>query len=401
MWISLLPDSGKPGDTIQVEGYLPGGPTQKSAQSEQGMDRVTVCWQGCLTGIIEEDQAIEWSASQAGHFSTQFRVPEQPWLSNTGPEPLQPGDYMVGLQCLGEQAGCALQQAQASATFHLEGPTPKTCQAGQSCANLTFTPDQAPPGTQIQVQGWAPLVSIIGNEEALGYDLVLIPTSSSEAPVTLGQIQQAMDGTITGTFVVPQQEPGLGTLAPGTYQLALSAIRPQASPNNQPPLLAERPFEITGALSWSQLGLGQPVWVEPSANLVGKSLTVEPTKVGALAYCSPGSIQVSQDGGHSWSEISTTPVAAAAAADGYMLMAQSSPDQPACDSVTLDLARPDSYFAIFQTANQQYGAPPVYFMGYVTTDGGKTWKPVPAPQGSTLEMFGGFWSDGNGIVQAT
>jgi hypothetical protein len=400
IWIALMPDGGKPGDAIQIEGYLPGGPTQQSAKSDQSIEHVTICWQGCLTGLTEEDQAVEWSANQAGHFSTQFTVPDQPWLSNRGPEPLQPGDYTVGVQCLGGQGGCALAQAQASATFHLEGPTPKTCQTGEPCAKLTFTPDQAPPGSEIQVQGWAPLVGIIGNEEAFGYDLVLVPASSNEAPVTLGQIQQAMDGTIMGSFVVPQQEPSLGSLAPGTYQLALSAIRPQAYPNNRPPLVAETSFQITGALTWSQLDLGQPVWVEPSANLVGKSLTVNPSKAGVLAYCSSGSVQVSQDGGESWSMISTTPVAAAAEADGYTLMAQNSPDQPTCDSVTLDMVHPNSYFAVFRTASQQYGAPPLFFMGYVTTDGGKTWNTAPAPEGSTLETFGGFWSDGVGIVQA-
>jgi photosystem II stability/assembly factor-like uncharacterized protein len=400
IWITLTPDRGKPGDTIQIQGYLPGGPTQQSAQNDQSMNQVTVCWQGCLTGLTEEGQPVEWSGSEPGHFSTQFRVPDQPWLGNKGPEALQPGDYTVGVQCLAGQAGCALERAQASAMFHMEGPTPKTCQSGQPCAKLTFTPDQGPPGTEVQVQGWAPLVAIIGNEEALGYNLVLVPTSAAEAPVNLGQIQQAMDGTITGSFVVPQQEPSLGTLAPGSYQLALSAIRPQASPNNRPPLVGETSFEITAALTWSQLELGQPVRIEPSANLVEKSLTVEPSKAGVLAYCGQGEIQVTQDGGRTWSKFSTSAVATVAEAAGYPLMAQNTAGQPACDSVILDPAHPDSYFAIFQAANKQYGAPPVFFMGYVSTDGGQTWKMVPAPQGSTQEMFGGFWSNGSGIVQA-
>jgi photosystem II stability/assembly factor-like uncharacterized protein len=400
IWITLAPDSGKPGDTIQIKGYLPGGPTQQSAQKDQSMSQVTVCWKGCLTGLTEEGQAIEWSDSEAGHFTTQFWVPSQPWLSSKGPEPLQPGDYSVGVQCLGGQAGCALEQAQASTTFHLEGPTPKTCQTGQPCAHLTFTPDQAPPGTDIQVHGWAPLVATIGNEEALGYNLVLVQASTNEAPVNLGQTKQGMDGTITGSFVVPQQGPSLGTLTPGSYQLALSAIRPQAYPNNRPPLVAETSFEITAPPTWSQLDLGQPVWVEPSANLVGKSLTVVPSKAGVLAYCGPGEIGETQDGGRTWSKIPTTQVAAVAEAGGYPLMAQNTGGQPACDSVTLDSAHPDSYFAVFQAANKQYGAPPVFFMGYFTTDGGQTWKMVPAPQESTQEMFGGFWSDGNGMVQA-
>ena len=33
-------------------------------------------------------------------------------------------------------------------------------------------------------------------------------------------------------------------------------------------------------------------------------------------------------------------------------------------------------------------------------DGGFTWSPIPTPLGSSAEAFGGFWSDGQGIVQA-
>jgi hypothetical protein len=39
-------------------------------------------------------------------------------------------------------------------------------------------------------------------------------------------------------------------------------------------------------------------------------------------------------------------------------------------------------------------------MGFVTTDNGDTWLPVPAPESSTIEDFGGFWNLGGEGIEA-
>jgi hypothetical protein len=399
-WIQLVPDKAAPGAMIKIEGYLPGGPTQAEAQKDQSLNQTTVCWQGCLNGLTEQAQPVTWSATDPGHFEASFIVPAIPWLSSKGPQALEPGDYTIGLQCLGpELQGCALKEAQASATFHLEGPVPQMCQAGQPCASLTFAPAEASPGTTVQVQGWAPLVGMI-NGQAFGYSLVLEPESANSMPMQVGQVQQSLDGKLSSSFEVPQQLPSQGVLQPGPYTVALQAIRPSATKGTQPPLVAATTFTITGSLSWNSLPVGQPLWIQPSANLTAADVTVDPGNPNRIAYCAPGEIKVSQDSGKTWSSISTAAVASAADSSGYPLMSQNQSNQATCLAVTLDTTHPDSYYAVFQTMDKQYGAPPVFFMGYFTHDAGKTWAQAPVPAKLTAENFGGFWSNGQGIVQA-
>jgi len=399
-WIQLVPDKASPGARIKIEGFLPGGPTQAEVQKDQSLEQVTVCWQGCLDGLTEQAQPVTWSATDPGHFETNFIVPAIPWLSSNGPQALKPGDYTIAIQCLGPQLqGCALKEAQASATFHLEGPVPQKCQEGQPCASLTFTPGEASPGTTVQVQGWAPLVGMI-NGQAFGYSLVLGTQSVRSNPFQVGQVQQSLDGKLTSSFEVPQQLASQGVLQPGPYTIALQAIRPSATKGNQPPLVAATSFTITSSLSWNSLPVGQPVWIQPSADLTTRNVSVDPGNPNRIAYCAPGEIKVSQDTGGNWSSISTTPIAGIADTAGYPLFSQNSTSQPDCLEVTLDAAHPDSYCAVFQTMNQQYGAPPVFFMGYVTHDAGKTWMLAPVPEKLTSEDFGGFWSNGQGLVQA-
>jgi hypothetical protein len=397
-WIQLVPDKGTPGTTIKIIGFLPGGPTQAAAQKDQSLEQTIVCWQGCLNGLTEQAQALTWSATEAGHFETSFIVPETPWLSSIGPQALKPGDYTIGIQCLGpELQGCALKEDQASATFHLEGPVPQKCQVGQPCAALTFTPSAASPGTTVQVQGWAPLVGMIAGQ-AFGYSLVLEPVTVNSTPIQLGQVQQSLDGSLTSSFKVPQQLPSQGLLQPGTYTIALQAIRVTATKGNQPPLVAATTFTVTASLSWNNLLVGQPLWIQPSADLTASDPTVDPGDPNRIAYCAPGEIKVSQDSGKNWNSISTTAVASAAEAAGYPLMSQNA--QATCMAVTLDATHPDSYYAVFQAMDKQYGAPPVFFMGYVTHDAGQTWSLAAVPAKLTAENFGGFWSDSRGTVQA-
>jgi photosystem II stability/assembly factor-like uncharacterized protein len=396
-WISLSPDSGAPGSTIEISGYLPGGPAQSDVKTGDPAATANVCWQGCLDGFVNVDIPINWSANQPGNFTLQYTVPSTPWLGTDGPHALQPGDYTIGLQCLGpENQGCAIQEGSVTATFNLSGPASSQCQTDQDCARLSFDPASAAPGVQVQVSGWAPLNQIIDGTP-FGYNLAVLPQGQGSQPVQIGQITQDMTGNIAGTFTVPQQLPGIGTLAPGQYGLALQALR---SGPNQPPLQAVTNFEIANASSWDVLKPGNPMWIQPSANLISPEVTADPANPQHLAYCAPGEVRLSQDGGKTWTTVSTDS-AVAAAGDSYSFFAQGGPaNQPTCISVTLDSAHPDSIFAVFQTANKSYGAPPVFFMGFVSKDSGKTWTMVPAPAENMAESFGGFWTDGNGTVQA-
>src|SRR3990170_2398742 len=94
-WIELTPASAPPGDVIQIQGYLPGGPTQIEDPPDPRFNLVNVCWNGCLEGFRLEEQPLEWSATDHGHFNVKLSALSIPWLGADGPIPLQEGDYTL------------------------------------------------------------------------------------------------------------------------------------------------------------------------------------------------------------------------------------------------------------------------------------------------------------------
>jgi hypothetical protein len=124
---------------------------------------------------------------------------------------------------------------------------------------------------------------------------------------------------------------------------------------------------------------------------------VDPGNSQRIAYCAPDQIRLSLDGGQTWEEaIPTDGVSTAAAESGYTIFDSVS----ACISVTLDPDYPGSFYTIFTTAQGQYGAPPLFYMGFFTVDNGSTWYLVPPPSSATLEDFGGFWNLDGETVEA-
>jgi photosystem II stability/assembly factor-like uncharacterized protein len=393
-WLSVNPASGGPGSQVTLEGYLPGGPVGGS-KGESGA-YANVCWDGCTNGLVYSGVPVTWSNDQPGHFSMQITLPVTAWLGAVGTRELSSGDYSIGVQCLGEIVkGCATQEAQISTSFHLDVTS---VASGPQSPYLTLTPGQAAPGTSVQVQGWAPLVQIIG--QPFGYNLAILPAGNSGQPVQVGQIQQKTDGTLNGSFQVPQFLPGTNqAITPGEYTVVLTAFRPAMQPG-QPLQIAPTTFTVTGAATWASLNPQAPLWIAPASSLMDAFVSIDAGDPNHLAYCAQDVIKISSDGGKNWSSISSAGVEAAAASIKYSTSAQGNQGAGTCLSVTLDNAHPQSYFATFQTVNPQYGAPPVYYMGFYTVDGGKTWKPVPSPSPQQVERFGGFWTDGKGLVQA-
>jgi len=251
-------------------------------------------------------------------------------------------------------------------------------------------------------------LQIIG--EPFGYDLALVLPGSTNSPTqanlfSFGQpISQEMDGSLTATFQVPQFS-GDGTpLAPGAYQVALEAGGLSATPDIQasgkgstPLLLAPTAFGVTSAPAWAALPQHTPLWIQASSSLLTPAITADAANPTRLAYCTPGVIRVSQDSGVSWVSVPTGLVEALLATGPYTF----GQSPAACTAVTLDGTHPESFYAVFTTMNRQYGAPPEFFMGFFTQDGGKTWQPVPTPpEGQAppmVERFGGFWTDGKSV----
>ncbi|HJW91598.1 MAG TPA: sialidase family protein [Anaerolineales bacterium] len=401
-WIQPVPETAGPGDQILVEGYLPGGPTAAEAQENGAALSGYICWQSCLTGLVIKDLPVAWSQSEPGRFSIPFSVPSIPWLGADGPHPLTPGDYTLGVQCLGlENFGCATHEAQATATLHLKGPVPERCQAEQPCLELALSRGSARPGEQVEVTGWAPLATF-------GYALVIVPEDSAVEPAQLAGLAQQPDGSLSGSFQVPQQVNGLGDLPPGDYHPALRTYTYTLDGQFQSLLLVETPFTIDSGLSWALLELGQPHSVLLAENrMQPPQLTVEapdsqndPGESMRMAYCAPGEMRVSLDLGLNWTAIPTSGVTSAAQAAGYPLFQNPDRPPPSCISVSLDPVYPHSYYAVFETAQPEFGAPPLFFMGFTTADDGATWKAVSAPSPDLTEHFGGFTPGAEGAVQA-
>lgn len=169
------------------------------------------------------------------------------------------------------------------------------------------------------------------------------------------------------------------------------------APTATPPATATQTASPTATPAATPVTHG-PLWTLPSAERSHPLPASDPTNPARVAYCAPGAIQVSHDGGSTWTAIPTAGVAPLAMAAGYPLFADEQ-QEPACLQVTLAAKHPDSYFALFPTAHADDGAPPIYFMGYLTTDAGETWQPVPIPPDGAADRFGGFRASGS-VVQA-
>jgi hypothetical protein len=201
-----------------------------------------------------------------------------------------------------------------------------------------FTPTVLP-APPVQYSGWSPLVQVYG-DLAFGYSLVMqIPGSE---PIYLSEIQQALDGSFSGSFLVPQQVPGQDTFPPGAYSLALQAYPTQLAPGSLPLLIAQTDFTIQAANTWTGYQFGAPILVQPSTDLINRVVSVDPEDGKRLAYCATGEIRLSQDGGQTWSIIPTSAAGAAAEASGYPVFQQDQP-LPTCLSATLTKASDSLY----------------------------------------------------------
>ncbi len=130
-------------------------------------------------------------------------------------------------------------------------------------------------------------------------------------------------------------------------------------------------------------------WISSSADLFNRVISVDPGNPQRIAYCAPEQIHLSLDGGQTWEvPISTTGISAVAQENGYVIFDSSN----ACLSVTLDQNHPDSFYTIYTTADEEFGAPPLFYFAFFTTDRGLTWQLVPPPSQATFEDFGGFWN---------
>ena len=195
--------------------------------------------------------------------------------------------------------------------------------------------------------------------------------------------------------------------------LILSACAGQATPASNTPATTNLPGQVitptgipsptappTETSSPNITLAGDYPHIVTSTDPFNQLVSIDPGDPMRIAYCAPGEIRASQDAGQAWEVIPTTGVMAVAQESGYDLFYGEPSAEDACLSVTFDPVWEESYYAVFTAAQAEYGAPPLFYLGFHTADSGETWQLVEPPEGATLEDFGGFWNLGINSVQA-
>lgn len=143
--------------------------------------------------------------------------------------------------------------------------------------------------------------------------------------------------------------------------------------------------------NWAKLPPMRPEAIETAG--FGPRFDVTPDGQG-VAYCADEGIRISSNGGVTWKTVSTRPIVGPSHAMGYVPFTGSDPEQPACSGVLVDPDHPNSLYVTFSAGSKQYGAPPVFRLGFYTTDGGESWQIAPAPNGVPPDTFAGFRRQG-------
>jgi hypothetical protein len=183
--------------------------------------------------------------------------------------------------------------------------------------------------------------------------------------------------------------------------LALAGVAPLASP-----VAAQAsPAAQAAPLTWADLsGETHPTLVTSSNDLLGHQIAIAPAdpptlawgNPNRLAYCAPGGIMRTLDGGQTWSRVPSNAVPDLAASTPYPL-ASLRGTMPMCESVTLDPSNPDAFYAVFEGVMLPQDAPPPWFaIGYYTRDAGQSWQAAPPASDASLQ-FRGFVSDAHGV----
>jgi hypothetical protein len=403
--LRVSPASGPPGTVITLHGYVPG----LTAQNLRALDGVTVCLDGCAAGFTDQGVPVRYTAS--GQFTARFTLPKVPVLTASGPLVLADGTYTMGFTCIGpNQMGC-LSSTMAIAPFRVDGATTqeaRACSAQEACASLVFSPADARPGQLVRVTGFAPLSPVIG--QPFGYDLVLEQDGHA---ATLGAVSQTMDGRLSATFRMPALLGGIGLLSAGVTHIALEYQFNAVVPGHRtlPPgvtierqgkttaagaygyelvRLASTPFRVLGLTGWASAGVLVPkatMWSQPLP------LTVRPGHPQDVAYCTPGAIRVTTNGGRSWQSVATEGAAVRSMSTAYPIAytLKAPARHPMCSAVLWDPNSAHTFYAVFGALARKYGSmPPVFDVAYETRDGGRTWERLPVPAGFGGGSFGGM-----------
>ena len=341
--LRLSPSGGAPGTTVTAIGTL-------SEKLQPLPQYANFCWDGCVNGLQYSGVPLRWTGPTT--FTAKLVVPAAPWVESDPARIalLRTGSFPIGVNCLVVVRGCGLGGAEGSAAFNMTGvKKPSWCNSAAQCASLAAGPGKVLPGQIIKVQGYAPLVSVIGSDEPFAFQMQVSP------------------GVPRGDSVK------LTTMAKGGTEA----------------FFGQAPVRIAQAPTFASLGKPSP----GAATLAGPgSITADPTDPGRVFWCAGA--YLGETGPSGTRQIPSQAAAKLLASLGYGFMGASSPSCAAVAPLPLPPGTLPAVAAAF-TVSQGGSAPPVYEVALYTLDGGASWTPVPPPQGASAFTFGGFRFAGN------
>ncbi len=308
---------------------------------------VDLCWDGCQSGLDESGVATRVVSARV--VQATLVVPAAPWFQwshgHVTVHPLASGTYPVGLECAVAAGGCALLPADAQVPLRLVAPASAPCDAHHACAALSVSAVRAQVGDVLVVHGHAPVESIIGRP--FGFNL----TTQTPRP----------------------QAPWLSFTA-------------TASATEKTVWLTPRTITVTPLPAWST----QPALHPLTAIWSGLSTASPGPDAGDVTWCDRGII-VASGPPRPTVRIGTTGLRPALLGSGESLVGVSGP--PSCATALVDPAHPSVAYAV-ATVGAHGEIPPTLLAGLETTDGGRHWRLIPHPPGTTIGGFGGFVSRG-------
>lgn len=354
--LRLSPASGPPGTRITVTGEL------ASPRPGQMAGPAMVCWDGCRRGLssLSEPSTSPFRWLSPTSFTATLVAPSAPWLEGGTPQPLVSGAYRIAVACLGPVAGrpagskqmekCMMGASEGSATFQLTVAHPIACDRAHPCSALSFSPPAAEPGQFVSVSGRAPI-----------------------------------------------------TRAPAAYGLAL-ARRPGSAPagSKGEVVLPGARLRVKASPTWAALGRFHPGAVASGSLPPVSASAGHPSTVAA---CDAGSLQLSRDGGSSWSSMpAPSPAVLPAGLSPGRRYGQAGPPRAwACQAAMIDPSNPAVVYAAYPvipvvTPAGKPGIAPPGLVAVLSADAGASWKLVPTPAGARTQGFARFAVRGGSVL---
>jgi hypothetical protein len=353
--MTLTPSSGPPGTVVTLHATLR---RSISARARRAVTRLgtdvlgMVDWDG-PEGLMLNAAHFRWTSARG--FSAQVTVPRAPWIE-AGDDPqvlgLHSRSFPVAITCIGNAGGCAAVP-QGSAAFRLRVSHPSAwCEEASTCESLAIYPRRVPAGALVRVSGYLPLAEFDnGGNSFFGH-----------AQITRGSSQAAGLSLRRGARQAPTE------------------------------YTAATPLDVIAGRTLASLGTLGPRSVVASGQT---EIAPAPADQKIVAWCGKGVIDMSVHG--RIEHVSTSGVAAvlrrlgALAPDGQPMPLSCVDVMPL--SATTVLAAFSGGLARFHDQ-----LPPIFFYALATRNRGRSWTPLPVPQGSQPAYFGGFRSDGHDAV---